>query len=550
MKVLDVDELYAYIDTLAKTNKNFLKQLTAIETSIISFISMDEAFRGLGGKAIRSFYARHHLPVLIRFISIIETFDQKLVELQYSVQEYESNGQGYIKETYMVNELENGLKKINDVTIQLTNEANAIIDSVKSIVDLPNVHDESVLNGVTQSKQKRDLTIGQLYTLDMQQTKNFGELDDPLHDLSGKVDDLIDAFQQGMMQSYLSEDIVKPFIETFKGNRIHVLQYMLSGLDAAFENFGRHTLTYQIMKMENQIYDFNGDSHLTFISEKEFLTLKEMSISSTRVFDEYIQNENPDTGMYYILPNSKIVHEYIDVKGNKFYSYVDEIPDDNVGGVQFKDSLLDGTSVEFIEYIDLKKGLRDAAAFFGAYAFKKVNDVTKKNTKKNLDEILSDVKTDKDAFVGMVGKQLVVLKDVPSVPISYVKRDRVFHEKLRNEFGSGIRRDFLKSLTENPMTLKQLKELNLTEKDIDLIKNGRLPKGYEVHHKLPLDDSGDNSFENLILIKKTPYHSSLTNEQMNLTKELQPGESKKIDFPIPKGSIFNHIKDGEVIEVE
>ena len=150
----------------------------------------------------------------------------------------------------------------------------------------------------------------------------------------------------------------------------------------------------------------------------------------------------------------------------------------------------------------------------------------------------------------MVGKQLVVLKDVPSVPISYVKRDRVFHEKLRNEFGSGIRRDFLKSLTENPMTLKQLKELNLTEKDIDLIKNGRLPKGYKVHHKLPLDDSGDNSFENLILIKKTPYHSSLTNEQMNLTKELQPGESKKIDFPIPKGSIFNHIKDGEVIEVE
>ena len=156
MKVLDVDELYVYIDTLVKTNKDFLNQLTAIETSIISFISMDEAFKGLGGKAIRSFYTRHHLPVLIRFKSIVESFDKKLIELQSSVQEFESNNQGYIKEVYMVNELETGLEKIKTVTIQLTNDANTIIDSVKSIVDLPNVEDESVLNGVTRSKQKRD----------------------------------------------------------------------------------------------------------------------------------------------------------------------------------------------------------------------------------------------------------------------------------------------------------------------------------------------------------------------------------------------------------
>lgn len=56
-----------------------------------------------------------------------------------------------------------------------------------------------------------------------------------------------------------------------------------------------------------------------------------------------------------------------------------------------------------------------------------------------------------------------------------------------------------------------MKDAGLSEIDILDIKDGFVPEGWQVHHKLPLDDSGDNSFENLVLIKNEPYHKVITN---------------------------------------
>ncbi|MED4014647.1 HNH endonuclease [Sutcliffiella cohnii] len=70
------------------------------------------------------------------------------------------------------------------------------------------------------------------------------------------------------------------------------------------------------------------------------------------------------------------------------------------------------------------------------------------------------------------------------------------------------------------------------------MKNGRVPVGWQVHHKLPLDDGGTNSYNNLILIKNEPYHKVITNTQMNETRGLKPGESKTIHWPIPDGFVY------------
>ena len=38
--------------------------------------------------------------------------------------------------------------------------------------------------------------------------------------------------------------------------------------------------------------------------------------------------------------------------------------------------------------------------------------------------------------------------------------------------------------------------------------------------------------------KHDPYHKAITNEQNSLTKGLTPGETKKINWPIPNGEIY------------
>lgn len=66
-----------------------------------------------------------------------------------------------------------------------------------------------------------------------------------------------------------------------------------------------------------------------------------------------------------------------------------------------------------------------------------------------------------------------------------------------------------------------LKSHGLSETDIQKLKDGFVPKGYQVHHELPLDDSGTNDFSNLVLIKNEPYHKVITNYQNSIGRTMK-----------------------------
>ena len=132
----------------------------------------------------------------------------------------------------------------------------------------------------------------------------------------------------------------------------------------------------------------------------------------------------------------------------------------------------------------------------------------------------------------------VALDGVESQTVNYVKRDRAEYQDLRKAFDSSGRKNFLKSLAEDPDQVAAMKRAGLTDANIERIASGRVPKGWQVHHKLPLDDGGTNDFSNLVLIKNDPYHIGLTNAQRSLVGDLDVGASRVVDFPVPRGSIY------------
>ncbi|WP_449457902.1 hypothetical protein [Streptococcus suis] len=141
-----------------------------------------------------------------------------------------------------------------------------------------------------------------------------------------------------------------------------------------------------------------------------------------------------------------------------------------------------------------------------------------------------------DIFTGNLRGQEFELKDVKLENISYVKRDRKEWRRLRLEFDRKVKKDFLKSLLEDVEILK----LNgLSDTDIKKLQDGYVPKGYQVHHQLPLDDSGTNEFDNLVLIKNEPYHKVITNYQKEMTKGMLPGDVIEIPWPIIGNNIYN-----------
>jgi hypothetical protein len=78
----------------------------------------------------------------------------------------------------------------------------------------------------------------------------------------------------------------------------------------------------------------------------------------------------------------------------------------------------------------------------------------------------------------------------------------------------------------------------VTPDEIKDLKDGVKPGAFQVHHKIPLDDGGTNSFDNLVLIKNDPYHMAITNEQIALTRGMKEGERKTIQWPVPEGFVY------------
>lgn len=122
--------------------------------------------------------------------------------------------------------------------------------------------------------------------------------------------------------------------------------------------------------------------------------------------------------------------------------------------------------------------------------------------------------------------------------IAYSKRSDAARAALRREFDGGVRKNFLRSLVAEPDKANALRRAGMTDQDLARIAAGQVPPGYQVHHKLPLDDGGTNAFDNLVLMKDDPYHKALTNLQRELVSSLRPGDTATVSWPVPDGFVY------------
>ncbi|MFJ7825339.1 ribonuclease YeeF family protein [Psychrobacillus sp. NPDC096623] len=170
MKILDVlpfhDGLQRNINMLTRLEG----EINAIQTAVQGLVVMEETLKGEGGNAIRSFYNDCHLPFLHFFLTFKATFNTTLTTMNSALDALESDANGYIRQAYLEGEVEEGLTEISQVTSNLTDESNILMDSVSDIVALPHLDDSGVREGVTSARTSRDNTVTDLNEFDMTQT--------------------------------------------------------------------------------------------------------------------------------------------------------------------------------------------------------------------------------------------------------------------------------------------------------------------------------------------------------------------------------------------
>ncbi|MFB9086029.1 HNH endonuclease signature motif containing protein [Erwinia tracheiphila] len=137
------------------------------------------------------------------------------------------------------------------------------------------------------------------------------------------------------------------------------------------------------------------------------------------------------------------------------------------------------------------------------------------------------------SYLGKYKKAHVLMDDMNVTQLDYLRRDRTEYHALRGQFNSSVRSGFLKSLSNHPDALSTFDSSNLQR-----LAKGKVPPGWQVHHKIPLDDGGTNALDNLILIQNSPYHSALSKAQAIITKDLPYNSSTKVLWPSPNGVIY------------
>lgn len=120
--------------------------------------------------------------------------------------------------------------------------------------------------------------------------------------------------------------------------------------------------------------------------------------------------------------------------------------------------------------------------------------------------------------------------------ISYTRRDdRQHYKSLRYEFDRKERGAWLKDI--GTFRRQELAVAGLSEKDIDrMVNEGKPPRGYQVHHRIPLDDGGTNTRDNFILVRDDVEHRALHgyfNPAELRIRLLAYGETAEVALPLP-----------------
>lgn len=198
MKILDVDLYQEGLQRNIIMLDRLSSEMEAINDAVKGLVQMENQLKGAGGNAIRSFYQECHLPFLHFFQLFSEQFKQVLNQMEAALHSLEPDSSGYILETFLEGELEQGLTLIGELTASLTDEANSIMDQVSDIVALPHLDDSGVQEGVISSKRKRDDTLMQLYEFDAIQSYALNPIEQGLQTMDTWLTDMEGLFQAGV----------------------------------------------------------------------------------------------------------------------------------------------------------------------------------------------------------------------------------------------------------------------------------------------------------------------------------------------------------------
>ncbi|MBR0591103.1 T7SS effector LXG polymorphic toxin [Bacillus sp. FSL W8-0920] len=247
MKTLDVFELKNGIDQTLNKLKQQLQNVKSLEKQINQIISLDGALKGEAGQAIKAFYLECHIPFLQFFQIIIEEYSGALKKTKQALHAFESNPNGFISQSFIEHELDQGLKKAERAISDIVSDVNQAIGRVNHIVHLPHVDESTFQQSYQKAWLETSKTIGLLHAFDREQTSALNETKSSLHTMKQYIDTLSTMFTGPKieMTSYQKGSI-------FKDGKEEKIKSTINGLNEKIDNPKENPMMIMLKKLNEK----------------------------------------------------------------------------------------------------------------------------------------------------------------------------------------------------------------------------------------------------------------------------------------------------------
>ncbi|MCY9181315.1 LXG domain-containing protein [Bacillus haynesii] len=234
MKTLDVHALHHAIDQTLEQLKQQSDELSKVKKAVESITSLDDALKGKGGDAIRAFYEECHTPFLQFYDTFIEEYSSTLKKMKSALNSLEPNHNGFISQSFLEHELEQGLNAADRTTKRLVSKTNATIAKVSHIVDLPDLNDSGFHEQNQKALKEINQAIEKLHAFDREQTSALKTAENDLETMQRYISRLEKMYTGPRIEitGYQKGSILKPDeMDTLRGGQDTAMGVMLDKLD-------------------------------------------------------------------------------------------------------------------------------------------------------------------------------------------------------------------------------------------------------------------------------------------------------------------------------
>ncbi|AJO18533.1 putative toxin component [Bacillus paralicheniformis] len=247
MKTLDVQALHKAIDQTLEQLKHQSDEFAKVKKAVEGITSLDDALKGKGGDAIRAFYEECHTPFLRFYDTFIVEYRSTLKKLKSALNSLEPNHNGFISQSFLEHELEQGVNAADRTTKRLVSKTNASIAKVSHIVDLPDLNDSDFHEQNRKALKEINQTIEKLHTFDREQTSALKTAEQDLETMQKYITELEKMYTGPKIEitSYKKGSILKPAENTNINGPV-------GGLKGELENAEPSPMEIMLKKLSDQ----------------------------------------------------------------------------------------------------------------------------------------------------------------------------------------------------------------------------------------------------------------------------------------------------------